>query len=184
MYCLVKHEHNQQARDNKIKESKIFATLLKGMNGASCGLDSLARVRDLRTGRSILVFQGHIRPVLSVNFSPNGYHLASGGEDNQCRIWDLRMRKSLYSIPAHANLVSQVKYEPQEGYFLADIAADSSCIATVSHDRTIKLWTSSENGEDEDEGKETRERNNGRRSLVSLFIFVPGQNKLYSRFSD
>ena len=62
--------------------------------------------------------------VLSVNFSPNGYHLASGGEDSQCRIWDLRMRKSLYIIPAHANLVSQVKYEPQEGYFLATASYD------------------------------------------------------------
>lgn len=70
--------------------------------------------------------------VLSVNFSPNGYHLASGGEDNQCRIWDLRMRKSLYIIPAHANLVSQVKYEPQEGYFLA----------TASYDMKVNVSTS------------------------------------------
>ncbi|WZZ40394.1 hypothetical protein YC2023_036653 [Brassica napus] len=85
------------------------------------------------------------------------------------------MRKSLYIIAAHANLVSQVKYEPQEGYLppghciirhesqyrdfslvrslagheskvaSSDITADSSCIATVSRDRTIKLWTSSSN---------------------------------------
>ncbi|CDY23845.1 BnaC04g01920D [Brassica napus] len=171
--------------DRTAKLWKTDGTLLQTFE-ASSGLDSLARVWDLRTGRSILAFQGHIKPVLSVNFSPNGYHLASGGEDSQCRIWDLRMRKSLYIIPAHANLVSQVKYEPQEGYFLAtasydmkvniwsgrdfslvkslagheskvaslDITADSSCIATVSHDRTIKLWTSSSN-EEEDQGGET-----------------------------
>ena len=37
-----------------------------------------------------------------------------------------------------------------------DITADSSCIATVSHDRTIKLWTSSSNEEEEeDQGGET-----------------------------
>jgi len=70
--------------------------------------------------------------VFSVNFSPNGYHLASGGEDNQCRIWDLRMRKSLYIIPAHANLVSQVKYEPQEGYFLATASYDMKVNVTTS----------------------------------------------------
>ncbi|KAF3575664.1 hypothetical protein DY000_02035804 [Brassica cretica] len=173
--------------DRTAKLWKTDGTLLQTFE-ASSGLDSLARVWDLRTGRSILVFQGHIKPVLAVTFSPNGYHLASGGEDNQCRIWDLRMRKSLYIIPAHANLVSQVKYEPQEGYFLAtasydmkvniwsgrdfslvkslagheskvaslDITADSSCIATVSHDRTIKLWTSSSNEEEEeDQGGET-----------------------------
>ncbi|XP_010412795.1 PREDICTED: U4/U6 small nuclear ribonucleoprotein PRP4-like protein [Camelina sativa] len=166
--------------DRTAKLWKTDGTLVRTFE-ASCGLDSLARVWDLRTGRSILVFQGKTKPLLSVNFSPNGYHLASGGEDNQCRIWDLRMRESLYTIAAHSNLVSQVKYEPQAGHFLAtasydkkvniwsgrdfslvkslagheskvaslDITPDSSCIATVSHDRTIKLWTRSGNGEDE-----------------------------------
>ncbi|KAG7583512.1 WD40 repeat, partial [Arabidopsis suecica] len=116
--------------DRTAKLWNIDGTLLQTFK-ASSGFDSLARVWDLRTGRSILVFQGHIKPVLSVDFSANGYHLASGGEDNQCRIWDLRMRKSLYIIPAHVNLVSQVKYEPQEGYFLA----------TASYDMKVNIWS-------------------------------------------
>ncbi|KAL0359580.1 UNVERIFIED_CONTAM: U4/U6 small nuclear ribonucleoprotein PRP4-like protein [Sesamum angustifolium] len=93
---------------------------------------SLARVWDLRSGRSILALEGHVKPVLGVSFSPNGFHLATGGEDNTCRIWDLRKRKSLYIIPAHSNLISQVKFEPQEGYFLV----------TASYDMTAKAWSS------------------------------------------
>ncbi|KAK8508550.1 hypothetical protein V6N12_044467 [Hibiscus sabdariffa] len=142
---------------------KYLAFHQDGSLVASCGLDALARVWDLRTGRSILALEGHVKPVLGVGFSPNGYHLATGGEDNTCRIWDLRKKKSLYIIPAHSNLISQVKFEPQEGYYLvwsgrdfkpvkslpgheakvtaSDISEDGRYIVTVSHDRTIKLWT-------------------------------------------
>ncbi|XVE93124.1 hypothetical protein REPUB_Repub01dG0163200 [Reevesia pubescens] len=130
-----------------------------GSLAASCGLDALARVWDLCSGRSILALEGHIKLVLGVSFSPNGYHLATGGEDDTCRIWDLRKKKYLYTIPAHSNLITQVKFEPLEGYYLVtasyDITAkarllsehkclhifDGRCIVTVSHDRTIKLWT-------------------------------------------
>ncbi|KAL5576298.1 hypothetical protein UlMin_017997, partial [Ulmus minor] len=94
----------------------------------SCGLDSLARVWDLRIGISILALEGHFKPmslqnyflcphpffftlslsfqVLGISFSANGYYL----------IWDLRKKKSC--TPTHANLISHVKFEPQEGYFL------------------------------------------------------------------
>ncbi|CAA7388471.1 unnamed protein product [Spirodela intermedia] len=132
-----------------------------GSLAASCGLDALARVWDLRTGRSIFALQGHVKEVLGICFSPNGYHLATAGEDNTCRIWDLRKKKCIYVIPAHACIISQVKFEPQEGYFLAtasdfkpvktlighegrvtdlDITGDGQTIATVGHDKTIKIW--------------------------------------------
>ncbi|KAF5941157.1 hypothetical protein HYC85_022324 [Camellia sinensis] len=88
-----------------------------GSLAATCGLDALA---------------GMGPSVLSVSFSPNGYHLATGCEDNTCCIWDLRKRKSLYIIPAHANIIYQVKFEPQEGYFLV----------TASYDTTAKVWSS------------------------------------------
>ncbi|XP_040372968.1 U4/U6 small nuclear ribonucleoprotein PRP4-like protein [Rosa chinensis] len=98
---------------------------------ATAGLDALARVWDLRSGRSILTLEGHVKKVLALSFSPNGYYLAPGGEDNTCRIWDLRKKKSIYIIPAHSNLISQVKFEPQEGYFLV----------TGSYDMTAKIWS-------------------------------------------
>ncbi|KAI3990720.1 hypothetical protein MKX01_023020 [Papaver californicum] len=128
-----------------------------GSLAASCGLDSLARVWDLRSGRSILSLEGHVKPVrcqltsyvlfyyfpcslwnCSTVVSPVDLCMTfmrhftfHCGEDNTCRIWDLRKKKSLYIIPAHSNLISQVKFDPQEGYFLA----------TASYDMTAKLWS-------------------------------------------
>jgi U4/U6 small nuclear ribonucleoprotein PRP4 len=81
--------------------------------------------------KCVLALEGHVKPILGISFSPNGYHLATGGEDNTCRIWDIRKKKSLYTIPAHSNLISQVKFESQEGYFLV----------TASHDMTAKVWS-------------------------------------------
>eukprot|EP00898_Chlorokybus_atmophyticus_P003963 jgi/Chlat1/4568/Chrsp29S00341 len=141
-----------------------------GALAVSCGLDALGRVWDLRTGRSIVLLQGHVKPVLAVDFSPNGYHVATGSEDHAVKIWDLRKRQCMYTIPAHAHLV---KFEPRDGHFLVsssydntakvwssldfklvkilvghenkvmdvDVAAEGEHLVTVSYDRTLKLWT-------------------------------------------
>ncbi|CAF4511712.1 unnamed protein product, partial [Rotaria sp. Silwood2] len=94
------------------------------------GMDVYGRIWDDRTGRCIMFLEDHLKPVLSINFAPNGYHLATGSEDNLCKIWDLRQIKDVYSIAAHRNLVSTVKFQRTEGHYLV----------TVSYDNTIKLW--------------------------------------------
>lgn len=66
------------------------------------------RVWDMRTGRSIMALQGHVQGILTMDFSPDGYHLATGSEDHSCRIWDLRKRACVYVLPAHKSLISQV----------------------------------------------------------------------------
>lgn len=69
------------------------------------------RVWDMRTGRSIMALQGHVQGILTLDFSPDGYHVASGSEDHSCRIWDLRKRGCVYVLPAHNSLISQVSHQ-------------------------------------------------------------------------
>lgn len=78
----------------------------------------MGRIWDLRTGKNIMVLQGHVRHVLGISFSPNGFHVATCGEDNAVRIWDLRKAGCAYVLPAHTSLISQVKYhgKPRERY--------------------------------------------------------------------
>ena len=73
------------------------------------GVLSAGRVWDVRTGRSIMVLEGHIKGILSTAFSPNGYQMATSSEDNTARVWDIRKATCLYTIPAHQSSVSHVR---------------------------------------------------------------------------
>lgn len=75
------------------------------------GQDAYGRIWDLRTGRCIMFMEGHLKSILSIDFSPNGYQVATGSEDHSIKVWDLRQSKCIYTIPAHSNLISKVKFE-------------------------------------------------------------------------
>lgn len=75
--------------------------------------------------------EGHLKAILGIDFSPNGYHIATASEDNTVKIWDLRKRSIWYTIPAHTNLISDVKFQRDGGDYLI----------TSSYDNTAKLWT-------------------------------------------
>lgn len=90
----------------------------------------VGRLWDVRTGRNVLTLEGHIKPILSMDFSPNGYLLATGSMDNTARIYDLRKRDVLAVLPGHTSLVSRVRFEPTAGSYLL----------TCGYDRASRLW--------------------------------------------
>jgi U4/U6 small nuclear ribonucleoprotein PRP4 len=57
-----------------------------------------------------MALQGHVKSILSLDWSPNGYQVATGSEDNSIRIWDIRSPGEAIVIPAHKNIVSQVRF--------------------------------------------------------------------------
>ena len=98
---------------------------------ASAGLDAVVRLWDLRTGRAVQTFQGHVKQILGLDCHPHGLTLASGSDDHTVRLWDLRKKKALYTLPAHSSLISHVRYEPGAGRFLL----------STSYDNKVKLWS-------------------------------------------
>ncbi len=89
-------------------------------------MDSFGRVWDLRTGRCIMFLEGHLKGILGVDISPQGYYIATGSEDNTCKIWDLRKRCCTYTIPSHTNLVSSVKFDRNAGQYLVSSSYDGT----------------------------------------------------------
>lgn len=82
-----------------------------GMNAdLSSGFDAIGRVWDLRTGRTAMVLDGHVKEILSMDFAPNGYQVATGSGDDTVRIWDLRALKTQYILPAHKSSISDLKF--------------------------------------------------------------------------
>lgn len=74
------------------------------------GLDAIARLWDLRSGRTSLVLSGHSRDILSIDFSSNGYQVATGSNDDTIRVWDIRNHKAIATIPGHRSAISDLKF--------------------------------------------------------------------------
>jgi WD40 repeat protein len=94
----------------------------------------LARAIDLSAlesmpGRSLRVFEGHTKPVLSVAFSRDGLSLASGADDSIVRLWDMATGRFSRVFVGHTKAVTSVAFSP-----------DGLTLASASADGTLRLW--------------------------------------------
>ena len=88
------------------------------------------RVWDLRTGRSIMGFEGqHVDQIVGLDFSGNGFTMASCSGDNTVRIWDIRAKANSDILTAHEKLVSSVRFGGPRGDLL--LTAGYDCVARV-----------------------------------------------------
>ena len=55
-----------------------------------------------------MFLEGHLKGIVGIDWSPDGYHIVTGSADNSVKVWDLRKRNIEYTVPGHTNVVSQV----------------------------------------------------------------------------
>jgi WD40 repeat protein/serine/threonine protein kinase len=100
-----------------------------GRRIVSGGLDRIARVWELPTGRELLTLEGHTAGVLAVAFSSDGQRIITGSEDKTARVWDAISGRQLLRLDGHAHNVEMVAF-----------SRDDRRIVTGSVDRTVRLW--------------------------------------------
>jgi WD40 repeat protein len=86
-------------------------------------------VWDTATGKQMLLWQAHTRPINAVGFSHNGRWLLTASDDETARIWDAATGKELYTLTGHEGGVLDAAFSP-----------DDTRVATASTDGTSRLW--------------------------------------------
>ncbi|NEP32109.1 MULTISPECIES: hypothetical protein [unclassified Moorena] len=158
--------------DNTIKLWSQSGTLLNTLRGHSAQVNCvvfspdsqlIASASDDQTvrlwstnGKLIKTFPKHQRWVLGVAFSADGQLIASASDDNTVRLWN-REGTLINTFKGHSDGVSAVSFSPTEPFSSQDNLAHSNShiplqpsnpqtdqliLASASHDKTIKLWSS------------------------------------------
>ncbi len=107
-------------------------------------------------GKLIKTFPKHQRWVNGVSFSADGQLIASASDDNTVRLWN-REGTLINTFKGHSDGVSAVSFRPTKPFSSQDNLAhskshipiqpsnpqtDQLILASASHDKTIKLWSS------------------------------------------
>ncbi|ETO06347.1 hypothetical protein RFI_31049 [Reticulomyxa filosa] len=112
--------------------------------------DKTIRLWDVKTSKSLHVFNGHENTVWCVDISPlqsndknnnkmnnigviggNGYTICSGSSDQTIRIWDIETTKQFNIFKGHKHWIKIVKYGSNELL---------NTILSGSYDKSVCLW--------------------------------------------
>lgn len=102
-----------------------------GSRWASAGGDSLCLVCDAKTGGRRAEYRGHSRPVLSLGYLPDGGAIVSAGLDATARVWNSETGEHVRTLDNHLGPVNDLAIRR---------AGSTVIVASVSDDRTIRLW--------------------------------------------
>ncbi|MCX4524264.1 AAA family ATPase [Streptomyces sp. NBC_01551] len=112
---------------------------------ATCGTDRTVIVWDTETGRAVATLRGHTDHVWKVAWSPDGTRLATGSRDRTLRVWEFPGTSGTPGTPGAADAVDAVDAAvvlSGHDERIQDLAwsPDGTRLASVSRDRTVRLW--------------------------------------------
>ena len=101
-----------------------------GTRIATGGLDGIARLWDVATGKLLHELEGHDGPVTKVAFDASGQRLVTAGEDGTARLWDVARGELLQTLAGHTDAIRDTEFSP-----------DGSNVALASLDGDGSFWS-------------------------------------------
>lgn len=105
-----------------------------GEQFATAGADGVCQVFFVQSGKCVTRFAGHSRAVLAIVFLPDGKSILSAGVDQTLQVWECDTGKSIRSFDNHLAAINDLAVRPTTN------RAAPPVIASVSDDRTVRLW--------------------------------------------
>ncbi|MDD9867044.1 MAG: hypothetical protein OXS32_11905, partial [Verrucomicrobiales bacterium] len=101
--------------------------------GGTPGLNGVATLFDLETGKKLRDLTGHRDALYGIAFSPDGNQLATAGYDRIIQLWDPASGERLRTLKGHNGAVYGIAFSP-----------DGRVIASAGGDSSVKLWNTSD----------------------------------------
>jgi WD40 repeat protein len=95
--------------------------------------DSRCRVVEAETGKELLVFEDHSRPVLGVDWVGDDGQVVTVGVDQTMRLWDSITGKHLRTLDNHLSAIQGVTT-------VRNSQSPVPIVATFGEDQTVRLW--------------------------------------------
>lgn len=127
--------------------------------------DQAAILWDVLSGKEIRRFTGHLKPIHSAVFSPDGAQVLTASSDDTARLWDVASGKEIRRFAPHSF-----------GIYSASFSPDGAQVLTGSIDGTARLW-------DAASGVEVR-RFGGRTARLTSVAFSPNGKQLLAGSDD
>lgn len=104
---------------------------------ATAGSEGMVKLWDMVTGKCIVTFNHHEKPVNAVAFSPNFEYLCSGGNDGTVKLYSTRGHNFIKSLPSSGN----GSFENLGCIFGVDWDFESRTIAAASQSGVLLIDT-------------------------------------------
>ena len=91
--------------------------------------DMTLKLWDVKTGKELKTFIGHIDGVRSCVFSPDGKKILSASYDKTLKLWDVKTGTIIRTFIGHSDGVNDCAFTP-----------DGKKILSVSSDSTLRVW--------------------------------------------
>lgn len=99
---------------------------------AACA-DSKCRVIESASGKELLVYEDHSRPVLGIDWIGVDEQVVSVGVDQTMRLWDTSTGRHVRTMDNHLDTIQSV-------ITLRQTQAPQPVVATLGDDQTVRLW--------------------------------------------
>lgn len=110
-----------------------------GKHWAAASADGTCQVYAAESGKPLTRYAGHSQAALSLCFLSDSQTLASTSTDQTMQLWNGITGKSLRTLDNHVAAVNAIALQPNRQNH-ADPSQHPDVIATISEDRTLRLW--------------------------------------------